>query len=478
MNFVNWVLIVLYFLIAFFAAGHALVYKSEPRAALGWIVVCLTFPLLGPLLYFLFGINRIRTRARKLPNLPHLQLNVGCEQPGVPSQAEVPKPALSSELSEIVQISCSVTRWPLVGGNAVELLQNGEQVFPAMLEAIESSRQSLFMSTYIFETNQTGRQFIDALTRAVRRGVDVRVIIDGVGELYAFPRAGALLQKRGVPVARFIPPRLIPPTLHINLRNHRKILVADGQVGFVGGMNIGDRHLAAVPENSRRVVDLHVRLTGPVVRQIEKAFLEDWAFCTGEPMPAAMVAPFTAVNGAVCRTIVDGPNEDHDKLATIIFGAVATARRKISIMTPYFLPFRELIAALQNAALRNVDVKILLPAKNNLPYVKWATTKMLWQLLQKGVRIYYQPPPFVHSKLFIVDDHYAQVGSANIDPRSLRLNFELAVEIFGKPVSDVLTPHFEQSLAKCREISFEEVEARSIPVRLRDGLAWLFSPYL
>jgi cardiolipin synthase A/B len=303
------------------------------------------------------------------------------------------------------------------------------------------------------------------------------VILDGVGELYAFPRAGTLLKKRGVRLARFLSPTLIPPTLHINLRDHRKILVADGQVGFVGGMNIGDRHLAAVQENPRRVVDLHFRLTGPVVKQIEHVFLEDWVFCTGEPMPDDTIAPMAA-HGAVCRTIVDGPNEDHDKLSTIMFGAVATARRKISIMTPYFLPFRELIAALQNAALRNVDVNILLPAKNNLPFVQWATTKMLWQLLQKGVRIHYQPPPFVHSKLFIVDDHYAQVGSANIDPRSLRLNFELAVEVFGKPVSEVLVPHFQQSLLNSREISFQEVEARSIPVRIRDALAWLFSPYL
>ncbi len=477
MNFLHWTLILLHFLVAFFAAGHALIFKSDPRAALGWIAVCLMFPFIGPLLYFLFGINRIHTRARKLQHPSRFRSDTGCEQPDDPSAPQISGPVLSPEFSEIMRISCAVTRRPLVSGNAVELLENGEQAFPAMLEAIEGSRHSLFLSTYIFETNQTGRQFIDALTRAARRGVDVRVIIDGVGELYAFPRAGTLLKKRGVRLARFLPPRLIPPTLHINLRNHRKILVADGQVGFVGGMNIGDRHLAAVRKNPRRVVDLHFRLTGPVVKQIEHVFLEDWMFCTGEPMPADTIAPIDA-HGAVCRTIVDGPNEDHDKLSTIMFGAVATARRKISIMTPYFLPFRELIAALQNAALRNVDVKILLPAKNNLPYVQWATTKMLWQLLQKGVRIYYQPPPFVHSKLFMVDDHYAQVGSANIDPRSLRLNFELAVEVFGKPVSEVLVPHFQRSLLKCREITFEEVETRSIPVRVRDALVWLFSPYL
>jgi cardiolipin synthase A/B len=480
MNFLHWIPIVLYFLAAVLAAGHALLFKSDSRAALGWIVVCLMFPLLGPLLYFLFGINRIRTRARKLKHrfpFPFGAVTAEFDLPDAMVEPVTPELSISTEFSEIVRISSAVTNRPTLAGNTIELLQNGEEAYPAMLEAVLKSQHSLFLSTYIFQTDKTGRQFIDALAHAARRGVDVRVIVDGIGEMYDFPRAGTLLKKHGVRLARFLPPKLIPPTLHINLRNHRKILVADGQVGFIGGMNIGDRHLAAVLKNPRRVVDMHFRLAGPVVKQFEQVFLEDWGFCTGEPMRFDTITP-VAAGGAICRTVADGPNEDHDKLSTIMFGAVSMARRKISIMTPYFLPSRELIAALQNAALRDVDVCILLPAKNNLPFVQWATSKMLWQLLQKGVRIYYQPPPFVHSKLFIVDDHYAQIGSANVDPRSLRLNFELALEVFGKPVSEVLAPHFHQSMMRSREILLEEVDARSVPVRIRDGLAWLFSPYL
>ncbi len=478
MNYLHWIPIILHFLVAVFAAGHALIFKTDPRAALGWVAVCLMFPLLGPLLYFLFGINRIRTRAQKLNRFFPFHVDMGSEPTDDPSEPVLSSLAVSQELSEIVRISCAVTRRPIVGGNTLTLLKNGEQAYPAMIDTIKNSQHSLFLSTYIFETNTAGRQFIDALTQAARRGVDVRVIIDGIGELYTFPWASTLLKKHGVHTARFMPPKLIPPTLHINLRNHRKILVADGQIGFIGGMNIGNRHLAELRENKRPVVDLHFYLMGPVVKQIEQIFLEDWVFCTGTQMPIIKAIPSIAAGDVLCRTIVDGPNEDHDKLSTIMFGAVATARRKISIMTPYFLPSRELIAALQNAALRNVEVNILLPAKNNLPFVQWATTKMLWQLLRRGVRIFYQPPPFVHSKLFIVDDQYAQIGSANIDPRSLRLNFELAVEVFGKPVLEILSPHFYESLAKSREITFEEVEARSIPVRIRDATAWLFSPYL
>jgi len=477
MNLLHLILIILHALTAVFAAGHALLFKRDSRAALGWIAVCLLFPLIGPLFYFLFGINRIRTRARKLHPLFSFHFDNDSEFPDEETDPAATALPVSPELSEIIKISCAVTREPIVGGNTIEILCNGEQTYPAMLAAIHTAQTSLYVSTYIFETNKTGREFIEALNRAYGRGVDVRVIVDGIGELYAFPRASTLLGKRGVPTARFLPPKLFPPAIHINLRNHRKILVADGAIGFIGGMNIGDRHLVEIQENPKRMEDIHFRLTGPVVAQVENAFLSDWSFCTGAIVPQYSPPPPTT-DKTLCRTIIDGPNEYHGKLSTILFGAFSTARRRISIMTPYFLPARELITALQNAALRGVEVNILLPAKNNLPFVQWATGKMLWELLQRKVRVFYQPPPFVHSKLLIIDDQYAQVGSANIDPRSLRLNFELVLEVYGDRVAEVLTPYFQKRLAQARETSLAEVDARSLPVRTRDSLAWLFSPYL
>lgn len=276
---------------------------------------------------------------------------------------------------------------------------------------------------------------------------------------------------------RFLPPTLLPPALHINLRNHRKILVADGRVGFTGGMNIGDRHLAGRSDNPSRVIDAHFRLTGPIVAQIEQVFLADWGFMTKEyPAPKSVFSVETG--SAVCRTIIDGPNEDLDRLTAILMGAISTARRKVLIMTPYFLPSRELIAALQTAALRGIEVTIILPEKSNLPYVDWATRNMLWELLRWGGRVYYQPPPFAHTKLFLVDDHYAQIGSANIDTRSLRLNFELVVEVYDKPFAAILTHHIDKVRERAREISLKELDNRSLPIRTRDALVWLFSPYL
>ena len=476
MDMARWMAIAAATLLSGVSAGHALLFKRDPRAALGWIAVCLFFPVAGPLLYFLFGINRTRTRARQLERRAPLGWVVAYERPdpGEPTPAAIAH-AIPEDCREIAHVSDAVTSRPLLAGNRVETLHNGEEAFPAMLAAIEDARESICLATYIFETNRSGQRFIDVLAAAAKRGVEVRVLLDGIGELYSFPPASRRLRRAGVRVSRFLPPRLFPPSLLVNLRNHRKILVADGTVGFTGGINIGDRHLAErdVP---RRVVDAHFRLTGPVVVQMEHVFLEDWVFATRETPTPRPLPP--GEGGALCRVITDGPNEDLDRLATILTGAVSTARRRVAIMTPYFLPPRELIGALQVAALRGADVAVVLPERSNLPYVHWATRNMLWELLQWSVRVYYQPPPFVHTKLFLVDDHYAQIGSANLDPRSLRLNFEMAVEVIDQDFVTGLARHFEGVRTRSREVTLREVVERPLPARTRDALAWLFSPYL
>ncbi|GAB4343753.1 MAG: cardiolipin synthase [Candidatus Abyssubacteria bacterium] len=528
--YVNWGALALIALLSWASALHALLNKRDSRAALTWIAFCLMFPPLGPVLYFLFGINRVRTRGQRLGGSLTALLHIRPEQTEGPLTQEVPASATPEHYRPIARLSDRVTHRQLLAGNRVEPLQNGEQAYPAMLDAIEGAQHSLYLSTYIMDTDTTGQKFITALAHAVRRGVDVRVILDGVGELYSLPRAGTLLTRAGVPVARFLPPTLLPPSLFINLRNHCKILVADGNIGFTGGMNIGDRHLAANLSNPSRVEDIHFRVLGPVVTQMEQIFLAHWGFCTGEETPHTALSlrqtanssdsteltlsPLEKINSgtstqgplspretggvngkkqdrnsllqnaaaqqgdALCRAIVDGPNEDMDRLAMILVGATAAAQHRVFIMTPYFLPSRELIGALQSTALRGVDVRVLLPSKNNLPYVKWASDNMLWQLLQEGVRIAYQPPPFVHSKLFLVDDFYSVIGSANIDPRSLRLNFELDLEIFSPSMNTTLAEHFLAAFSRSRETSLAQMDGRPLPIRIRDALCWLFTPYL
>ncbi len=451
------------------AAGHAMLTKREPQVAASWMAVCLLFPVAGPLFYYLFGINRVRTRARKLVEQERIPPSPG------PS-AETHSPSIGPEYAEQIRISDAVTGRPLEYGNRIQVLHNGEQAFPTMLEAIDRAQETVYLSTYIFESNSSGRQFVRALTAAYRRGVDVRVLIDGIGELYSWPRVSKLLQRNGVPVARFLPPRLIPPQVSINLRNHRKILVVDGQTSFTGGMNLGDRHLMQT-DREHRVADVHFLIDGPVAAQMEEVFLEDWAFTTGEPQSHSSRGRPHA-DGALCRILTDGPNEDLDRLVMTLIGALSAARDEVWMVTPYFLPMRSLMTAMEAAALRGVRVNVLLPEENNLRFVHWATRHMLGELIHWGVDIYYQPPPFAHTKLFVVDRRYAQVGSANLDPRSLRLNFELNAEIYDPSIAREMAADCERIRARSRPVTAEELAERAPAERLRDAAFWLASPYL
>ncbi|HUL83171.1 MAG TPA: phospholipase D-like domain-containing protein [Gammaproteobacteria bacterium] len=451
------------FIAAVAASTHALLYKRRPQSAFGWIALCFSLPLAGALLYYFFGINRVKTRARKLLTRHPAEVcpteHLGAPPPG---------------LEPLGRLGYAVTDLPLTTGNHVRALHNGEHTFPAMLAAIRGATRRVFLSTYIFETGPLGREFVAALAAAAARGVDVRVLLDGIGEFYSLPRASTLLRKAGVRVARFLPPRLWPPLLSVNLRNHRKILAVDGTLAFTGGVNIRESYLA---KGGAKIVDLHASLAGPVVAQVESVFLRDWHFVTGEG--ARTPATHAELPGrAECRAIADGPERSHDRLTELLVGAIGAARKRVAIMTPYFLPPRELIAPLQAAALEGVDVAVILPARNNLPYVHRATRHMLWELLERGVQVYYQPGPFAHSKLFYVDEDYAQIGSANLDPRSLRLNFEMNVEVYDRRFVSELSEHFEAVRARSKRITVREVDARALRTKLVDGAAWLFSPYL
>jgi cardiolipin synthase len=447
------------------ASLHALLNKRRPQAAFGWIAVCFTLPLAGPLLYYLFGINRVQSRARKLLTR-HRAPDCPTEYVGTPPP----------QLQPLGRLGGAVSGWPLTAGNRVELLREAGEIFDAMIAAIDAANEYVFFSTYIFDGGPLGRRFATALTAAADRGADVRVLLDGFGEWYSLRRRAAkLFRGSRASFARFMPSRAWPPSLRVNMRNHRKILAIDGAVAFTGGINVRDRYLDGPSE--QRIVDLHFRIRGPVVAQIETVFLRDWHFATNDERGTPRRAPSPA-GGALCRAIADGPDMPLDRLTSLLTGAIGSARQRVAIMTPYFVPPRELIAPLQAAALAGVDVAVILPARNNLPFVHRAARHTLWELLQRGVRVYYQPPPFVHSKLFYVDDHYAQVGSANFDPRSLRLNFEMNVEVYDRDTVTELSRHFEATRARSAEITLADVDGRPLHTKALDGVAWLFSPYL
>jgi cardiolipin synthase len=465
-------------LLALVVTAHIVLTKADVRAAIGWTALVWLTPVIGAASYALFGINRIRRQAgrmRRGRNVPW----TGPPGAVVLVREETVLPAnIPPATRPLATLVGATTGAPLVAGNLVDLLENGDAAYPAMLKAIDGATRSIALTTYIFDRGQVADRFADALARAVERGVLVRVLIDGVGARYSRPPIVGTLRERGITVARFLPPFLPWPQPYFNLRNHRKLMVVDGMMGFCGGLNIRDGCLLALnpPAPTR---DLHFRIRGPVVGQLMSAVAFDWAFTTHEQLAGpAWFPPLDAAGSMLARGIRDGPDEDFETLLMTFLGALSQATRSVRIATPYFLPDAPLIDALRVAALRGVRVEVVLPERGNLRLVQWAAAAQLWQVVQWGCRVYLAPPPFDHSKLFLVDGAWSLIGSANWDPRSLRLNFEYGVECYSTDLAARLGEVFEAKIAGARLLTVADLERRSLPVKLRDGVAWLAQPYL
>jgi cardiolipin synthase len=459
------------------AAGHAVLHKRDPRAAIAWVGFIVILPVAGPALYFLLGVNRIHRRARALRRSPPPRGAPAVRpcRPGLPAQA---LGLGGAHLRTLARLVGEVTGRPLLPGNHVEPLVNGDQAYPAMLRAIDAASSSVSLSTYIFDNDRVGRLFLEALGRAAARRVEVRVLIDDVGARYSWPSAVRPLRRAGVRVARFLPTAVPWSFPYANLREHRKTLVVDGRTGFTGGMNVREGHaLSLGPRHPTQ--DLHFRVEGPAVAHLQEAFGGDWALCTGEALRGERWFPPLQHRGPVlARGISSGPDDDFEKLRMIYLGALACARSSVRLVTPYFLPDPGLISALNTAALRGVTVDIVLPRRNNLRLVQWASAALLWQVLEHGCRVWRTPPPFDHTKLLLVDGAWALVGSANWDPRSLRLNFEFDLECYDRGLAGALEEVVQGKLKPARRVTLEDVDGRRLPVRLRDGAARLLSPYL
>ncbi|HEX7953066.1 MAG TPA: phospholipase D-like domain-containing protein [Burkholderiales bacterium] len=468
----------IHLVLALSVSAHIVLTKTDVRASIGWVGLVWLTPVIGSVLYAMFGINRIRRQAGRMRR-GRVRLWTEAPDQFVLSSDIAPLPdGLSATSRPLARLVGVITRAPLTPGNAVQMLVNGDEAYPAMLAAIDAAHGSVALATYIFNRGQVADQFTAALERAVRRGVAVRVLIDGVGARYSHPPIERTLREHGVTVARFLPPSMPWRHPYFNLRNHRKLMVVDGTVGFCGGLNIQDACVLSM-DARQHIQDLHFCVRGPVVGQLAKALAFDWAFTTGEQLAGPAWFPGIGPAGSVlARGIADGPDEDYEALLMTILGALSQATRSVRIVTPYFLPDGTLIDALRVAALRGVQVDIVLPAHGNLRFVEWAATAQLPQILRWGCRVYRSPPPFDHSKLFIVDDEWCMIGSANWDPRSLHLNFEYAVECYSKELVARLAALVHTRIAAAQPLAVADLDGRSLPVRLRDGAFRLAQPYL
>jgi cardiolipin synthase A/B len=461
------------------AAGmHALLYKRDARSAVLWLGLIALLPLFGAFLYIIFGVNRIKRRALLLRgDLVHYEAPswVG---PVAPEALAAGLAEEDRHLAALLGTTGRVVRRPLLPGNRIVPLTDGDEAYPEMLAAIAGAKRSISLLTYIFDRDATGLEFARALGAAVRRGVEVRVLVDATGIRYSLPSIRWALRREAVPHARFRPTFPLWQILSLNLRNHRKLMVVDGSVGFAGGINLREGHwLARGPKSPVR--DLHFRIEGPAVAHLQEVFVDDWVFTTGESLRGERwFPPLAACGTVVARGIADGPDEDFEKLRWTILAALAAAKRSVRIATPYFLPEATLVAALNLAAMRGVAVEILLPGRGNLPFVHWASRAHWWQVLERGCRIRLSGQPFDHSKLFVVDERWALIGSTNWDPRSLRLNFEFNLECYDRAFSETLSRWFDERYAVSRPVTLDEVDARPLPTRLLDGVARLFTPFL
>jgi cardiolipin synthase len=470
------VVLVLSVLASLAAAVHAAMTKQDVRAAIGWVAVVIFSPLLGATFYLFAGINRVR-RARVSQRRESTEYELEVMERLV---AQDLSPYCESYFDALKRVGDRITRNRLLLGNRIELLSGGDETYPAMLQAIASAKRSIALQSYIFDRDGIGLQIAQALIDAQSRGVQVRVLIDAVGAKYSRPTIVSVLSKGKVPVGRFLPTAIGLRLVYANLRSHRKVLVIDGERALAGGMNIraGFMQQFAGPELAH---DTHFRIEGPVVRQLMDSFAHDWEFTTQEHLrgPAWFVPVLEAQSAATpIRVVPSGPDRTLGSNQGMLLGALSVARAHVRIQSPYFLPDNVLIGALVTAARRGVVVDIVIPGHNNLRLVGAAMEAQLELMVQDGVRVWRSGGAFDHSKLMTIDGQWSYVGSSNLDPRSLRLNFELDLEVYSKELAGALEKRIDQAIASGHLVTWRELKAKPFWLRLRNRLIWLVSPYL
>ena len=453
--------------IAFAVTFHVLLYKRDVGSAVAWIGIAWLSPFLGGLLYATMGINRVKRRAQRLRRERLTASDAAASQEIAASAATDPYSPLEFAIGRLTGLPCE-------DGNRIEMLHSGDQAYPRMLAAIEGAQHSVGLVSYIFRDDKAGQAFHKALIAARQRGVDVRVLIDGVGGGYFWSGTYQVLAKAGVPVARFLHSYLPWQMPFVNLRNHRKVLVIDGRLAFTGGLNIGAENIRA--DNPPEIVlDTHFQLEGPIVEQLTDAFADDWLYTTGERLLTDRWFPTLDKVGPVkARVVTSGPDEDMEQIEFVTLHAISCAQKSIRVVTPYFLPPDPLTMALGLAALRGVKVDIVLPEHSNHTIVDWARRVPLRPLIVSGCNVWLRPAPFDHSKLMVIDDSWSLIGSANWDTRSFRLNFELNVELHDSGFARQIVA----ASAASQRLRLADLDNEPLPLRLRNGAARLLQPYL
>lgn len=446
--------------------------RRETGATLAWVLVIVLLPFIGLLSFWLFGTTRLHLRRRKRRKveeklaraLERVQINLDGEQyiAGI-------SPSLLTLVNKLDDIG------PL-GGNAVEVMREGDALFDALENAFDAATQHIHLVYYIWETDYTGTRLRDALSRAAQRGVKVRLLVDDVGSRQAKAGFFAPLLAAGGQVGRFLRVNVFSRQLNLNNRNHRKIVIIDGNLTFTGGMNVGDVYAG----RGEPWQDLHARIQGPVAYTLQEVFCQDWYHATGEDLVSDTYFPVIPDAGNICaQFLASGPADERwQAIHTVLFAAMNLACQRIWIETPYFVPDRPILMTLQTAALRGVDVRLLLPGRSDHPLVLYAGRSFIDDLLAAGVRVFEMYHAMPHAKAMMIDGNFATLGSANMDQRSFRLNFEGNMFFYGTEIAGKLEQDFLTVCANAKEVTESQRRRLGKRQRLAESAARLLSPLL
>jgi cardiolipin synthase len=465
---------------------------GEPQAAIAWLIIVFSFPIAGTLLYILFGINKMYTRGIQIKiahDLVSSHKNNPDHQPINRYLAEQAKFILKPENQGDYPTYCmSLDRLlhdtvPLTG-NRIELLLDGTKVYPKMLEEIEKAKNSIHLQSFIIMHDVIGKSILSRLEAKAAAGIKVKIIYDKFGSTKAL--ASFLFRYFGRKIPNFemrpFSPFNLKSPWNIQLRNHRKLLVIDGKTAFIGGINISSDNVSALNSPNHYIHDLHCMINGPAVGELQISFLRDWHYVSSTHPAHLFIEDNFPVpekcGDSVVRVIDTGPGQNHEAIEKVFFTAFSTAQQYIWIMTPYFVPDKPFIKMLCTAVARGVEVRIIVPHKNNHWYVQYAMQSLYENLLESGIRIYEKEGVFSHAKAMIVDGSWALMGSSNCDVRSFKLNFELDFAVMQGDFLGMLHSQFQREMSESKEVLLENVLNKKLPRQILENTCSLLTPIL
>jgi len=449
------------------AMVRALIRGHGVASTLAWILAIVAFPGVGATAYLFLANPSIRRAIRR-------------------KTAALGRPlaqALSDVLSgngerQLARLIGRLTNLRASANNQIDLLVEDEEAFGQIEADLASAKETIWAEYYIVKKDETGRRFLEALRARAQAGVKVRLLYDGLGSLGLDGACLKAIRAAGGKVEPFLPLNPLRRRWAVHLRNHRKLIIVDGQVVFTGGMNVGDEYSGrSRRQGNQHFRDTHLRIQGPAVRDFAVVFAEDWKFATDEVLRLPERQSGGRGQAVVCP-LPSGPDQIHNASAHTFFAGIMAARQHCFITTPYFIPDEPTIRALITSAKSGVDVRVLLPARNDLRIVGLAARSFYRQLVHGGVRVFEYQPSMLHSKSMVVDERWGIVGSANVDMRSFRLNFEVGAVFFDPALTQEMSRRFLADLAASREITVGSLRRLGLGGRVLQGIARLLAPLL